>query len=446
MKKQTGTNRRQFLKLGAVAGAAVGVPYFAPASSLGFGGHVAPSDRISMGFIGTGGKGRHNMVSFLGFKDVQVVAVCDVDAQQKAAALKEVSNRTGSEDCVGYGDFRELCKRDDLDAICVSTPDHWHGIATVAALNAGTDVYCEKPLANSVAEGRAICQAAKKNNRLVQTGSHERSTPSIRFACEQVRNGRLGKLKQVRINLPCDQQHHKRVLAQATAAPVQPVPEGLDFDMWLGHTPKVSYRPWMPDAAAQRCHFWWRFILAYGGGEMTDRGAHVIDLAQLGADKDATGPVEFEASGKRSTGGAFDAFFDFTFTNTYADGLKLIGTSETPRGLRFEGEDGWIFVHIHGGKLEASDAGLLDEKKANNKIDLGRSPGHHRNFIDCVKSRQQPFASAEVGHRTATLCHLNNIAMAVGRKLKWDPVKEQILGDAEANAMLSPKMRSPWKL
>ena len=209
--------------------------------------------------------------------------------------------------------------------------------------------------------------------------------------------------------------------------------------MWLGHTPLAPYHE-------LRCHFWWRFILSYGGGEMTDRGAHIIDLAQLGAGTDDTVPVEFEATGTRSTTSLYNAFMDYKFENVYANGVRMIGENKGPRGLKFEGSGGSIFIHIHGAKLEADPPGLLEEKVAEGEIQLGRSPGHHRNFLDSVKSRQQPVASAEVGHRTATICHLNNIAMLTGRKLIWDPKTEQIANDSEANALLAPAMRSPWRL
>ena len=228
------------------------------------------------------------------------------------------------------------------------------------------------------------------------------------------------------------------------------VPEGFDYDFWLGHTPKAPY-------TEKRCHFWWRFVLAHGGGEMTDRGAHVIDLAQLGAGTDDTGPVEIEARGVASKTSLYDAFWDYEFTNTFANGVKLVGSTKGPRGLKFEGSDGWVFIHVHGGKLEAEPASLLKAVIEKDEIRLGRSPQvgeastnylprHVRNFLDSVRSRQQPLAPAEVGHRTATICHLNNIAMRLGRKLRWDPDKELFVHDADANRLLKPVMREPWKL
>ena len=439
MTRQNTSTRRQFLKTTAAASAALGLPAIVPASALGKDGAVAPSNRIVMGCIGTGGKGRNNLGAFMRNSDVQVVAVCDVHAPHAKLAQASVNKKYSNKDCKSYGDFRELVQHKDIDAASVATPDHWHALTTVAALNAGMDVYCEKPLANSVGEGRAICDAAEKNKKLVQCGSHERSGGNSRYACELVRNGRIGKLHTIRINLPCDQGHHNQARALKGMPPTEQVPEGFDYDFWLGHTPKAPY-------TSKRCHFWWRFVLAHGGGEMTDRGAHVIDIGQLGAGKDDTGPIEFEAKGVANKGSLYDAFWDYTFTNTFADGLKLIGSTAKPRGLKFEGSDGWIFIHIHGARLEASDPALLKSTIGKDEIHLGRSPGHHRNFLDSVKSRKDPVATAEIGHRTATICHLNNLAMKLGRKLKWDPKKEQIIDDAEANALLTPKMRSPWKL
>jgi predicted dehydrogenase len=443
MSHRSRPTRREFLKTAAaVSAGSFALPTIIPASALGRDGAAAPSERIVMGCIGTGGQGRGNMGRFLSFPDVQVVAVCDPDERHRNLARDAVHQKYGNQDCAAFSDYQELVGRGGLDAVSVATPDHWHALTTIAALNAGADVYCEKPLTNSVREGRAVVRAAEKNGRIVQCGSHERSTNSIRLACEQVRNGKIGKVHTVQIHLPTTDGHHVKVMQQKDAAPIMPVPEGFDYDTWLGHTPWRPYRPFMPDEPDRGVHFWWRFNMLYGGGEMTDRGAHVIDLAQLGLGKDDTGPVEFTAQGERATGGVFDAFFNFTFTNTYADGVKLVGSTETPRGLKFEGADGWIFIHVHGGKLEASDPRLMTEEDAgNNQIKLGRSPGHHRNFIDCVKSREQPFATAEIGHRTASLCHLNNIAMKLGRSLRWDPEQEQVLDDAEAHKLLSPPLR-----
>ena len=448
MTSQRKASRRQFLKRAAAASAGVvSFPYFVPSSAMGLAGNVAPSNRIVMGCIGTGGQGRGNMGRFMDFPEIRVVAVCDVDAGHMDSARKQVNDKYKNEDCKTYRDFRELLARTDIDAVSIGTPDHWHALTSIAAANAGKDIYCEKPLVNSIGEGRAVCEAVKKNNRILQTGSQERSGDKARYACELVRNGRFGKIHTVRINLPCEDGHHKEVREMNHQSFAEmPVPQGLDWDLWLGHTPMVPYHE-------KRCHFFWRFILAHGGGEMTDRGAHVIDLAQLGLGTDDTGPVEIVAEGKREGGGGpFDAFWDYRFENVYANGVRMIGEAKNPRGLKFEGEDGWIFIHIHGANLECSDPKLVDKdalkmiKEPVGNISIGRTDSHHKNFVDAVKSRKQPFASAEVGHRTASICHLNNIAMAVGRELKWDPKKERFADDDAANAMITPKMRPPWHL
>ncbi|MDA0660284.1 MAG: Gfo/Idh/MocA family oxidoreductase [Planctomycetota bacterium] len=434
------THRRDFLQRSAALSAgALAIPYFVPGSALGLAGAVAASDRIVFGSIGTGGQGRGLLNGWLGMDDLQVVAVCDVDTSHRNAAMEQVNMKYGNKDCATFHDFRELLARKDIDAVCVATPDHWHALASVAAANAGKDIYCEKPLSNSIGEGRAIANAVKKNNRILQTGSHERSGDNSRFACELVRNGRIGKLHTVRINLPCSDGHHKKAQLLREIPAARPIPSGFDFDTWMGHTAAAPY-------SEQRCHFWWRFILAYGGGEMTDRGAHVIDIAQLGMNADDTGPVEIKAMGVVTPGSLYNTYWDYAFENVYANGVRVIGSSQGPRGLKFEGSDGWIFIKIHGGALEAEPASLLKEIIGEKEVHLGRSPGHQRNFIDCVKSREQPVAHAEAGHRTASVCHINNIAMKLARPLKWDPVKEQFLNDAEANALIMPKLRSPWTL
>jgi predicted dehydrogenase len=446
-KRTPKTTRRQFLQDTAAASlGALGLPLIVPAAALGQGDKAAASERITLGCIGTGGRGRSLLNLFLREKDVQVVAVCDVDSSHRNQALELVNKQSASQDCAAYKDFRELLEHKDLNAVVVATPDHWHALAAVAAVRAGKDVYCEKPLANSVAEGRAICEAVRQTHRILQTGSHERSGNNARFACELVRNGRIGKLHTIRINLPCADRHHLQAREVTAVPPEMPVPEGFDYDAWLGHTAKVPY-------TEKRCHFWWRFVLAYGGGEMTDRGAHVIDLAQLGAGFDDTGPVEVEARGVRNPASLYDVFWDYLFVNTYANGVTLIGSASGPRGVKFIGTDGWVFLHVHGAKLEAEPAALLQEKREAFAVQLPRSPdgtspirGHVRGFLDAVKSRQQPLAPAEVGHRTATVCHLNNIALLLGRKLRWDPKTEQFLDDAEANRLLAPKMREPWRL
>ncbi len=437
-KSKTTPSRRSFLQAGT---AAIAVPYFVSPSALGLAGTVAPSNRITIGAIGTGGKGRHNLEQFIAFPDCQVVAVSDVDRNHAKATRQMVDERYGNQDCQDFPDFREMCQQSDIDAICVSTPDHWHALNTIAALRGGKDVYCEKPLANSVGESKAMRDVSRETGKIVQCGSHERSNNRARFGCELVRSGRLGKIHTVEINLPCDDSHHIEAKKLTDIPAVEEVPEHLDYDAWLGHTALVPYIP-------RRVHFWWRFNLAYGGGEMTDRGAHIIDLAQLALGMDDTGPLHYEAKGDRAVGSLYDAYWEYNFVNTYANGVKMVGKSEGPRGLKFIGEDGWLMMHIHGAHLECSHPEFLVEaaNERNHHVKLGRSPGHHRDFVDCVKTRKDPFATAEIGHRTATICHLNNLAIQLGRPLKWDPVKEEVVNDPEANVLLTPKLRTPWSL
>lgn len=431
-------NRRAFLKAGAAAGAAFCAPTIIPATALGLDGRAAPSERVILGVIGTGGRGQQNVSAFLALPDVQVVGVADVDRKQAEAGATLVDKHYGNTDCRRLGDFRELLAGSDLDAVCVSTPDHWHALICIAAATAGKDIYCETPLANSVGEGRAVCDAIRRTGRIFQCGTQERSNPKVRYACELVRRGHLGELKTVRIQMPTDQPHHEHVRKALEVPPAEPVPASLDYDFWLGHTPQAPYN-------SGRCHFWWRFILAYGGGELTDRGGHVIDLARLGAGKDAADPVSIKANGTRNPSGLYDAFLAFEFTATYEDGVRLLGESKGPRGLRFEGTNGTLFVGVPGGSLEAEPKGLLDTK-IHGFDPAETAPSHHRGFIERVKARQPALADAETAQRTATICHLTNIAMALGRELKWDPQAGQVTGDDQANAMLLPVMREPWTL
>ena len=424
--------RRRFLQTSA---AALALPAFVPSRSKG------ANERLTLGVIGCGGRGRWLTDAFLKQPEVQIVAVADVDTARGNLGREPVKAMVDAKSpgCRAFTDYRDLLQVDGLDAVVIATPDHWHALCAIAAARAGKHTYCEKPLTNSIPEGRAVVDAVEKAGVVFQTGSHERSTASIRFACERVRNGFLGNLRQVTVNLPCSDNHHQDARSITSVPAPEPVPDGLDYDFWLGHTPLEPYTP-------RRCHFWWRFVLAYGGGEMTDRGAHVLDIAQLGAGKDESGPLRVEAEGVQTPGSLYDTWWDYNFTFEYADGLRFVGTTDGPRGLKFEGDQGWIFVHIHGGKLEAEPANLLDEQAEPGPISLGRSPGHQRNFVDAVRSGAEVMAPVGAAHRTATLCHLANLAMGLGRPVLWDPERERILGDAAADGMLMPSMRPPWTL
>jgi predicted dehydrogenase len=299
------------------------------------------------------------------------------------------------------------------------------------AAEAGKDIYCEKPLVHNVAEGRALVKAVRRYGRILQTGSQERSGPG-RFACELVRNRRIGELKKIRTNLPAA---NMRTGPQAT----MPVPEGFDYDMWLGPAPWEPY-------TKQRCHGSFRWNLDYSDGELTDRGAHVNDIAMWGAEPFLKDPVEIEGRGEFPTNGLWNTATAFTINYRYAGGIEWTLTSEEPRGIRFEGTEGWIFVHIHGAKLEAEPESILRSVIGPDETHLYKSPGHHLDFIRAIKSRRDPVAPVEAGHKTATFCHIGNIALLLGRKLTWDGHAERFISDEQANHMLSRPMRSPWHL
>ena len=380
--------------------------------------------------VGVGGMGRGHLDWFAGQPDVEVVALCDVDANHLTAANESIGGK-----CFATDDFRKVVTRDDVDAVCVATPDHWHALASIAAANAGKHIYCEKPLTNSIGEGRALADAVNKNRVRLQTGSHERSNPGASIAKPVIEEGRLGKVHTVTIQLPAADAHLQEVANMTDPPADTEPPDGLDYDFWLGPAPERSYNP-------KRCHFWWRFHRDYGGGEMTDRGCHVIDLAHMILGLDGTGPVTVSARGRRPRNKFFDTFSTFEFEDTYADGLVIKGNNQGPRGAKFEGSEGTLFIKVHGGQLVAEPASILDGIAVT-------PPQHHaahrRNFVDAIRHDIPLAAPVEAGHRTATVCHLNSIAMLLGRDLKWDSEQEQT-GDADADALLTPTMRSPWRV
>lgn len=422
--KARSISRREFLKGSSVAATAVAfAPIIVPSSVFGA---SAPSNRITIGSIGVGGMGTSDMKGFKGNPNAEVVAVCDVDAGHR----KEACKIAGLDPKSSYNDFRELLARDDIDAVVVATPDHWHVPISIAAVRAGKDVYCEKPLTLTIAEGRALADEVRRYGRILQTGSQQRSSDNFRFACELVRNGRIGKVHTVRVGVPGNNR-----TCEPTWTP-EPVPEGLDYDLWLGPALWAPYH-------RQRCHYEFRFILDYSGGQPTNWGAHHLDIAHWGLGMDNSGPVEIVGNGEFPTTGLFTTATKVYFETTYANGVKLIcqtGGSNT----RFEGADGW--VDVSRGDLKTLPESLKKEIIGPDEIHLYQSRDHKQNFLDCIKSRKDPIAGAETGHRSATLCHLGNIAMLLGRKLKWDPVKERFIGDLAANSMLARSMRAPWRL
>jgi len=421
--KAANVTRRDFLKNTAYAtGAAIVLPAIVPATVFGA---DAPSNRITMGCIGTGGQGSGNMRGFHAKSDCQVVAVCDVDAGHRENARK----RIGLDPKSSYNDFRDLLARDDIDAVSIATPDHWHVPTSVTAVRSGKDVYCEKPLTLTIAEGRTLVNEAKRYGRVLQTGSQQRSGNEFRKACELVVNGRIGHLHTMRVGISGNNR-----TCEPTWTP-EPVPEGFDYDMWLGPAPWEPYHH-------QRCHYQFRFILEYSGGQMTNWGAHHLDIAQWGNQSDDTGPVEIRGKGEFPKTGLFTTALNAEVEYTYANGVKMF--LSRGGGTRFEGTEGWIYVNR--GKLEAKPKSLLDSVIGPNEIHLYESNDHKQNFLDCVKSRKDPICTAEIGHRSSTVCHLGNISMLLDKPLKWDPQNERFIGDDEANRMLWRPRRAPWRL
>ncbi|HEV3386993.1 MAG TPA: Gfo/Idh/MocA family oxidoreductase [Gemmata sp.] len=428
-------------------------PIIVPASALGLDERPAPSNRINLGVIGTGNQGFNDMRGFLSDPRVQIVAVCDVNRESAgywngAVAGREPGRRLVEESyaadkksgkykgCDTYVDFRELLERKDIDAVLISTPDHWHAIPTILAAKAGKDIYCQKPLALTIAEGRAMCDAVKKYKRVFQCGSQQRSDSNFRRACELVRNGRIGKLQTVRCGLPGGRPDFGKT---GDRKKTEKVPEGFEYDIWLGPAPKAEYAP-------ARCHVNFRWIYDYSGGQVTDWGGHHPDCAQWGMGTELTGPVEIrQAKGVFPPDPLWNTATEFYFEGIYASGVKLIVSNKEKGGVVWEGTEGSVWADR--GRHDANPKSILDSKIGDDGVQLYKSDNHYRNFIDCVISRKETAAPVEVAHRSITICHLGNIAMRLGReKLKWDPEKEQIVDDAEAAKMLSRPYRDPWKL
>ncbi len=433
MEKKNALGRRAFIKTASAAAAAA--PWIVPSTVFG---KDAPSERLTMGSIGCGGMGVSDMHRFLPRDDVQIVAVCDVDRLHRLNA-KELAETTYAEKhgqglyrgIDHYNDFRDIIGRRDIDLVVIATPDHWHAIPAIMAANEGKDIYCEKPIALNIAQGIAMREAVQRNNIVWQTGSQQRSTNDFRFACELVRNGRIGKLKKVYVGLPTGH----RIEPQTE----MPVPEGFDYDFWLGPAPRTPY-------TKNRCHWNFRWIFDYSGGQLSDWAGHHCDIAHWGMDKEHTGPVEITGTGEFPREGLWNTAVTYNFDCTYADGLVLNVTNnaQNKQGIKFEGTEGWVYVRR--GELDAEPKSLLTSVIGGDEIHLYRSANHGGNFIDCVRSRKKTVAPIEILHRSVSIAHLGNIAMLLGRTVKWDPDRERFVNDAEANRMLSRSMRSPWRL
>ncbi len=445
-------SRREFARRSAAAMALVAFPNVIPASVLGAEGRPGANSRINIAMIGTGNQGTNDLRDFLRDERVQIIAACDTNKESAgywdgAVAGREPAKRIieaeyakqtarAYKGCDTHRDFREVLARKDVDAVEVAVPDHWHAILAVEAMMAGKDVYCQKPLALTIAEGRAMAEAQQKYKRVFQTGSQQRSDAKFRKAVELVRNGRIGKLTSVKVGLPGGWRDYGKT---ADHKAPEKVPDGFDYDMWLGPALDAPYAP-------ARCHVNFRWIYDYSGGQVTDWGGHHPDIAQWGMGTERTGRVEI-----RNPKATFppdvlwNTATEFNFDAVYANGLVMNVSEKNKMGVTFEGEKGSIYVTR--GELKSNPESVIESVIGENETHVYKSDNHFRNFVDCILSRKETIAPAEIAHRSITICHLGNIAMRLHREsLKWDPDKEQIIGDAEANSMLRRPHRSPWKL
>lgn len=430
-------SRRDFLKRSAAVGAAAAWPAILPARLFG---QNAPSNRIGVGIVGVGGMGQMHVDTLLGFPEVRIVAVCDVDRVHRETAVRKVNVAYGNQDCAQHGDFRELAARPDIDAVWVCTPDHWHALPAIEAARRGKDVYVEKPLTLTIQEGRELVNAVRRHGRVAQTGTQQRSSKRFTDVAEFIRNGRLGPLDRIEVSIPANNRH-----CGATWTP-EPVPASLDWDFWLGPA------PWSPFVRAG-CHYNFRFIADYAAGQVTNWGAHYIDIAQWALGMDESGPVEIEGHGEYPSSGLFTNATQVDFTCRYASGVSLSCRTRHDGvfdgNVRFFGARGW--VDVSRSRVLASTPDLIPEIYAQVRggsagIKLPRSGNHHENFLQCVRSRQRPVSDVETGHRTTTVCNLGNIAMSLDRKLRWDPVREAFVDDVMANRMRARALRGPWSL
>ncbi len=430
-------SRRDFVRAAAATAA---LPIILPPAATGDEKKAGPGERITLGFIGMGTQNRGHLRSFLGQKDVQVLAVCDVDTTRRDSAKQMVEERYAQDTksgtykgCGAYNDFRELLARADIDAVVIATPDHWHAIPVLEACRAGKDIYCEKPLTLTIHEAKTLIDAVRKTNRVFQTGSQQRSSREFRVACELVRSGRIGKLEGVYVNVggpskPCDLPEEK------------PEP-GLDWDRWLGPAPSRPYNSVLSPRGVHRHFPNWRNYREYSGGMMTDWGAHHFDIAQWGLGMDESGPVEIippdDPKAEKGLRYRYANGVTVTHADQYAPGKRV-------RGVAFVGSDGKVFVDR--GYLASDPADIIKQPLGDKDVHLPQSPGHQRDWLNCIRSRQRPLCDVEIGARSVTVCHLGNLAYWNHRKLRWDPKEWRFLDDAEANTWLDRPRRDPWQL
>ncbi len=429
MTKKHHLSRRRFLKSSALAlTAPLIIPSFARAAER------AANDRIQVGFIGMGTQGRGLLSGLLGKSDARVVAVCDVDATRRDNAQRlaneryaEAAGTSSYSGVAAYSDFRELLARDDIDAVVIATPDHWHAFIAIAAARAGKDIYCEKPLCQSVNEALRLVEVMREHGRVFQTGSQQRSEIRFRMACEWVRNGRIGNVQRVDVALPVG-------IARWCDLPEAEAPDALDWDLWLGPAPE---RGWHADLSPVGVHGHfphWRHYREYGGGMVTDWGAHHFDIVQWALGMDESGPVHFiPAENRNATTGA--RFF-------YRNGVEV--THLGGNGITFYGDEGEIFVNR--GAIDIRPEEKRREPLADDAIRLYESNDHFQNWLDCIRSREKPICDVEVGARSVIVCHLVNMTYWHGRRFAWDPVENRFFAGSGNAEWLDVPYRDPWQL
>jgi predicted dehydrogenase len=454
-----GASRRNFMASagkGIVASSMLaGFPAIVPASVLG---PASPGNRINIGAIGTGRISRgHDLPGLWKHDAARIMAVCDLDSRRAADARTLVNwhytKQTGKpyDGVAVYGNYRELLANKDVDAVVISTPDHWHALIAIDAVGAGKDVYLQKPASLTIAEGRALSNAVHRSGRIFQIGSQQRSSPQFRYAAELVRNGRIGQLKTLEVGLPGD--------PSGDDEPHMPVPKNLNYDGWLGSTPVVAYTEKRVHPQSGYDRPGWLRCEQFGAGMITGWGAHHIDSAHWAMDTEYAGPVEVWGTAEFPKHGLWDVHGSFRTEALYADGVHMIVSGDFPNGIRFIGTEGWVFVSRGNETVTASDpvAKLKDTRAlaasdpriitsviGPDEIHLYESKDHHGNWLECVRSRQQTIAPVEVAHRACSACLIHHMAMKTNRRLFWDPVKERFRNDDEANAMLSRPQRPPY--
>ena len=433
MAKSSTWSRRGFLR--STRNVAVGLGVIGPNIFLNRTKAVSgqnPSEFIRIGFIGVGGQGNSNLGALI----KNAVAVCDVDRTHLRSTRERVEKANGRP-CAAFSDYRKLLEDKSIDAVLIATPDHWHTLPAIDACEAGRDVYCEKPLTLTIAEGQALVKAVRRCKRVLQTGSQQRSETKFLKACEYVRSGRIGKVKTVKVGLPGVNYSER---AKPAPVPADMPPPELDYDLWLGPAPLRPYD-------INRVHYLFRFFWDYSGGQMTNFGAHHLDIAQWGLVMDASGPVEIEGSGIYNAEKLYETPQSFEATYKYANGVMMYCSNHPGQfkgGTAFEGDRGTIYVTR--GNVESTPEEILQQPLDNKSVKLYATTDHDQNWLDCIKSRKDPICDVETGHRSATVCHLGNIAIRTGKKVIWDPKKQEIVGDAELAKWVSRPYRAPWKL